>query len=89
MGATRTIKYASAQNSQDGANIEYSGAETWGQLKAELPKIAIAAQGMKPWVKSTTPGDNGYHLSSDTTALPAGDVMLYFLVAKNDSGSQK
>jgi hypothetical protein len=86
--ATRRITYASVSN-VSGAQTVYSSATTKGELFNEFPDIAILSKGMKPWVKDAANAvDKGYGLSHDDMALPTGDVQLYFLVDKNDSGKR-
>ena len=88
MQGTRKFTYASVS---DPGNVQgdYTDATTWGELKSKFSGLAALAADPKKkgWVKSNAPGDQGYHLASDGTALPSSDFTIYFLVSKNDSGN--
>ncbi len=84
MGATRSITYASVSD-MDGAKAIYSGAETWGDLRAENADIDAKALKMKPWIKVGT--EVGEGVTGNSYRLPAGDFKIVFLVDKNDSGN--
>lgn len=84
---TRKITYASLANPGQNAP-EFSAATTWGELKAEFPKIEQASIGMKAWLKADASNPKGSHLASNSDKLPEGDVVIYFLVEKNDSGTK-
>lgn len=86
MGATRKITYAAVGDPSP--VVVYSSAETWGELKSEFPDMCIKAIGKSAWAKTLTMGDTGYGLSSDSTRLQEGDINLYFLINKNDSGTK-
>jgi hypothetical protein len=81
---TRKVTYASTAN-MSGASTHYSAAESWGELKNESPDIEAKSMGMKAWLKGEGP-NKGTAITSDTQRLPEGDIVIYFLVDKNDSG---
>lgn len=87
MAGTRKVTYASVSDLNGGSTI-FSSAETRDQLYAEEPKLELLSKGMKAWVRDAgNAADKGYALSTGETKLPEGDIILYFLVDKNDSGS--
>lgn len=83
MGVTRKIVYASTAK-HGYSNTVYSNAETWGQLKREVPELESFALGMTTWIK--TDKTEGSAFSSDHQALPPEDLTIYFLLEKNKSG---
>ncbi len=78
----RKIVYASMQ-ANSGSTTIYSAAATWGELKAENDDIAAKASGMKAFIR-----EGRIELNHDYTQLPAGDINLYFIVEKNNSGQE-
>lgn len=86
--ATRKITWASVANLNGGETL-FSSASTRDELYTEFPQLEMASKGMKAWVKdATNTQDRGYGLENGNSRLPEGDVTLYFLVDKNDSGTR-
>lgn len=59
-----------------------SGAETWGELKAEHSEIGAESVGMKAYIRTGVQTT----ITSDSHRLPEGDFDFVFVADKNDSG---
>lgn len=82
MITARRVKYVSVQDNLPASVV--TAAETWGQLKEEVPTIGLKASGMKVHIKETNT-----EVTSDSQYLPVGDFSLYFLIEKNKSGNNQ
>lgn len=86
MAGTRTVTYASVSSPGQGKTV-YSAAATRDELYTEFPELELLSKGMKAWVRDgSNATDKGYGLTDGYTKLPEGNIVLYFLVDKNDSG---
>ena len=85
MAQTRAIKFATTDGQP--AQVIYSNARTWGELKQENADIYALAQKKTAHIKGDSNNPAGKNLSGEYDPLPEGDFVLYFLITKNDSGN--
>lgn len=84
MAGTRKITYASVSD-MAGAQVTYSAAVTWGELKQENVDIDTKSIKMKPWLRGVAGAEGKALLFNDQT-LPEEDFVIVFITDKNDSG---
>lgn len=80
----RSIKYVGTDGQS--SKTVYSQVATWGELKREFPEIDALSKGKTAQTKGTEHNPGGVTLTQDYSVLPEGDIVLYFLISKNDSG---
>ncbi len=82
----RNIKFGSITDINAGGTT-MSNASTLGELKKEVPAIDAMSIGMSALAKTSNGGS--VKLNGDSAILPTEDFTLYFVLDKNNSGSNK